>query len=147
MEYTHTQSAPLWLLLLATGVAMLISAAFIEQQDAIATMMMAGVGGLMLVLACSFRELTVSDQGEYLRIQFGPLPLFGRSIPYSSITAAEAGRSRLVDGWGIHWVPGRGWTFSLWGFDCIVLHLGSRIVRIGTDDVDGLLSFLQSRIA
>jgi len=125
---------------------MTVAAAVTGQQDVFTASIVGAVGALMLVLAFSFRELTVSDEGQHLRIQYGPLPLFGRSILYSSITEVEPGRSRLVDGWGIHWIPGRGWTFNLWGFDCVVLHLGPRIVKIGTDDVEGLLEFLRRRV-
>jgi hypothetical protein len=51
-----------------------------------------------------------------------------------------------MDGWGIHYVPFRGWTYNLWGFDCVVLQLGSKTVRIGTDDADNLLAFLERQI-
>ena len=80
-------------------------------------------------------------------MQYGPLPWFRKAVPYTEITAVERGRSTLVDGWGIHWVPFRGWTYNLWGFDCAVLRLGSRIVRIGTDDAENLVAFLQEKIA
>ena len=57
---------------------------------------------------------------------------------HQDIEDPEVGRSRLIDGWGIHWVPGRGWTYNLWGFRCVqIKHLG-RTVRIGTDDPGGL---------
>ena len=52
----------------------------------------------------------------------------------------------LIDGLGIHYVPFRGWTYNLWGFDCVVLELGKKTLRIGSNDADGLLTFLRSRI-
>ena len=80
-------------------------------------------------------------------MRFGPLPLFRKRIPYRDIAAVEQGRSRWIDGWGIHFVPGRGWTYNLWGFDCAELRVGGRRLRIGTDDAEGLVSFLRQRTA
>ena len=48
------------------------------------------------------------------------------------MTAVEAGRSSLIDGWGIHWIPGRGWTYNLWGFGCVVIQQGKKTTRVGT---------------
>ena len=89
--------------------------------------------------------LPVSDLADHLYVHFGPLALFRKRIAYSQITHVEPGRSSVIDGWGIHYVPGRGWTWNLWGFDCVVLTLGDRTLRIGTDDVRGLTEFLQAK--
>ena len=51
-----------------------------------------------------------------LRGGYGPLPVFSESIRYSDITLVEYDRSGVIDGWGIHWVPGRRTTRNLWGF-------------------------------
>jgi hypothetical protein len=60
---------------------------------------------------------------------------------------AEPGRTNLRDGWGIHYFPGRGSTWNLWGFDCVVLRLGgSKTLRVGTDDPEGLAAFLADRV-
>ena len=145
-QYSHTQKAPLHLLLFGIACLLLAIAVRNTEQPAAATIT-ALVAGMFLVLALSFRSLTVSDQGEWLSVRFGPLPLFGKRVPYSAITTVEAGRSSIIDGWGIHWLPMRGWTINLWGFQCAVLHLGKRIIRIGTDDVEGLVHFLQHKTA
>jgi hypothetical protein len=101
---------------------------------------------LFILLALSFRELNVEDKGDWLSVRFGPLPLFGTRIPYGAMTAVETGRSSWLDGWGMHYVPGRGWTYNLWGFECVVVHLGKKLVRIGTEDAINLRNFLQRRI-
>jgi hypothetical protein len=31
-------------------------------------------------------------------------------------------------------MPGHGWTYNFWGFGCVKLTLGRKIVRVGTDD-------------
>ena len=101
---------------------------------------------LTLLLAGCFTQLRVRDEGVRLAVRYGPLPVFRKLIYYETIEIAEVARSSVIDGWGIQWVPGRGTTFNLWGFDCVLLHLknGSKL-RIGTDDPDGLAGFLQSR--
>lgn len=100
---------------------------------------------LFVLLGLMFAHLRVFDLGDSLSIQYGPLPLFGTSVKYADITSVAQGRSSLIDGWGIHWIPGRGWTFNLWGFDCVELELNGRLLRIGTDDPAELTRFLQGR--
>jgi hypothetical protein len=42
---------------------------------------------------------------------------------------------------------GRGWTYNLWGFDCVEFQYKGRPCRIGTDDVQGLTDWLRSTTA
>ncbi len=98
-------------------------------------------------LAFCFKTFTVSDQGDHLLLRFGPLPVFKKRIPYAAITEVRRSRSRFVDGWGIHKVLGRGWTWNLWGFDCAELRVDGQTLRVGSDDADGLVRFLRERIA
>ena len=62
------------------------------------------------------------------------------------MTGVEAGRSTVLHGWGIHYMPGEGWVYNLWGFDCVVVHLGQKNIRIGTDDVQSLAGFLKGKV-
>ena len=144
MEYEHTQRGPLCLVVYAIGAALLIGAWFLRHVPAI-PLIWAGLAVFMAFLAESFRYLTVRDEGDRLAIRYGPLPLFRKRIRYSDLTAVEPGRTTLADGWGIHWTPGRGWTYNLWGYDCVKLTLGRKVIRVGTDDVDGLVDFLRGR--
>jgi hypothetical protein len=144
MRYEHTQTAPLHLILLGAGVGMLAGAWLAPVP--LVRIVLAGSGGLMFVLAASFRQLIVRDNGDHLLVQFGPLPLFRRRIPYSKIERAEQSRTTVLDGWGIHLSPSGGWTWNLWGFDCVDVSLSrGRRVRIGTDDPQGLENFLSKR--
>ena len=145
MSYHHTQHAPLHYLLYPIAIAIFVGAEFIDGPPEAKYAMWLG-GGLVVVIAFSFQRLTIEDQGDRLSIAFGPLPLFSKSVYYSDITAFEAAKSSVVDGWGIHWVPGRGWTYNLWGFDCVELRCGQKLIRIGTDDRDGLVAYLQERL-
>jgi len=102
--------------------------------------------GTALVVAECFQSLFVQDEGDCLTLRFGPIPLFRKRLPYSEMTAVEACRSTILDGWGVHYTPGRGWIYNLWGFDCVKVQMGKKAVRIGTDDVGGLLAFLKAKI-
>ncbi len=146
MDYAHVQRAPLTLILIAVGAAMAVGAWHLWHH-AFAGVLLAALAGVFLVFAASFASLRVEDAGDHLRVRFGPLPIFGTRIPYSTITEVEAGRTRPIDGWGIHYIPWRGWTFNLWGWRCVKLRCDGRTVRIGTDDPANLERFLRARIA
>lgn len=146
MNYHHTQTAPLYLLVLFPAIAMLIAAWLVPEQ--ISKFILLGVGSCLLLLSFCFQSLTLSDEGEYLRVCFGPIPLFRRRVGYSHIKSVEPARSTLLDGWGIHLSPSGGWTWNLWGVDCVDIHFkqGGKL-RLGSDDVEALTAFLQIRIA
>jgi hypothetical protein len=93
-----------------------------------------------------FRFLVVRDEGDHLAVRYGPLPLFYRRLLYSEMTAVKAGRSTILDGWGIHYGIGMGWKYSVWGFDYVNVQMGNTSVRIGTDDVEGLVGFLNAKL-
>jgi len=104
------------------------------------------LGIALILVAMMFQRLTVRDEGERLALRYGPLPVFRKLIRYSDITSVEPGRSSVIDGWGIHWIPGRGFTYNLWGLDCAKLIVQGRIVRVGSDDVENLVAFLRNKI-
>jgi hypothetical protein len=108
---------------------------------------MAIVAAVLALAGLMFGSLTVRGDGEFLSLRYGPLPLFGKRIPYAEVTAVEPGRTALIDGWGIHCIPGRGWTYNLWGFGCVKLTLGKKVIRVGTDDPEGLAAFLRAKRA
>ena len=145
MEYSHTQHGPLHYLLDGIAGIFLVGAVVFRELAGLSIPL--GCSACLVALfAISFRKLTVSDAGEHLSIQFGPLPLFRKSIAYKNITSVEPGTTALIDGWGVHYIPGRGETWNLWGRDCAVVHLDGRIIRVGTDDRENLVAFLQQRI-
>lgn len=144
MAYTHTQSGPLSSLLIIPAIACGLSGAALWSQGPIGLLLILGAV-LLLFLAACFHSLTITDRGDHLAVRYGPIPLFGTRIRYDTIASAEPGRSAIIDGWGIHFVPGRGWTFNLWGRDCVVLRGHGRTIRLGTDDPLALATFIQSR--
>ena len=144
--YQHTQTAPLHLLLAAIALVLFFAGwRSAEQAPMWVWLMLFAMGMAFLLLASSFTYLAVEDEGEFLAIRFGPIPLFGKRVRYSEITDVRRCRSSLIDGWGIHYTPGRGWTYNLWGFECVVLTMGGKTIRIGTDDAEGLEAFLKRR--
>jgi len=98
------------------------------------------------LIGASFATLHTRVDRDAFSLGFGPLPWIRRRIPLSTIEDARVAQSSWVDGWGIHWVPGRGWTWNLWGFDCVELRLTDGFLRVGTDDAEGLAATLQSRL-
>lgn len=142
-RYEHTQVGPIFWLLI--GFAAVFGA--LALGDSPAARYFSFPLALFALLAAGFRSLTVRDAGDRLELRFGPLPIFTKSIPYASMQRVELSRSTLIDGWGIHWIPGRGWIWNLWGFDCVRIELPGGALRIGTDDPEGLEGFLRERLA
>jgi len=141
-RYEHTQVGRLhWLFF---GIGALLFAASLGDGGASGALLTVAI--VFAGIGLCFRSLTVRDGGDRLTLRFGPLPILSKSIPYSTISAVEATRSTLIDGWGIHWIPGRGWIWNLWGFECVRLEQDGRAFRIGTDDLRGLTEFLQQRL-
>jgi len=144
--YGHTQASPLCLILYAAA-AWFFALTWFLQKEPWVSVVLALAGFVMLVVAASFQRLTVEDEGEHLLIHFGPLPLFRKRVRYADIREVETGRTTFFDGWGIHWSPWGGWLWNVWGYDCVVIRLEKRVLRVGTDDPQGLAEFLRSRIA
>lgn len=145
-EYDHVQRAPMYWLLMIPGIAVVaFSVVTWHTPDAVTFL---ALGLFLIALALSFRWLRVRDEGDCLAVRYGPLPIFRKRFRYAAIADAAVDRTSLVDGWGIHWVLGRGWTYNLWGRDCVRLTLTTgRTVRIGTDDPAGLTAFLAKRLS
>jgi hypothetical protein len=144
--YSHTQTAPLCLLIYALATVFLALGWFVQDAPPI-PWLFPPIGLLMLVIAASFHHLTVEDQGDVLSVRFGPIPLFRKTVQYSDIVSAEVGRTLLLDGLGIHMSIRGGWVWNIWGRDCVVVHFrNGGTLRIGTDDAEILAGFLQSRV-
>ncbi|MEM7166616.1 MAG: hypothetical protein AAF581_14205 [Planctomycetota bacterium] len=144
--YQHTQNAPLHWLLWGTASLLVAILSWAAPEVVLVQWLLLAMVVVITVFALSFMHLTVRDEGDRMTLRYGPLPLFSKAIRYDQIRSAKASRSTLIDGWGIHWLPGRGWTFNLWGFACAELELDRGTLRIGSDDVPRLVEFLQQRV-
>jgi hypothetical protein len=146
MSYGHTQRGGLQWVLWLTSAACLVGTWFAHGDgEALAVAVLLSVAAFVAVLGLCFSSLTVRQDGDALLVHFGSLPLFRRRLPYGSIESAEPGRSKWIDGLGVHWVPGRGWTWNLWGFDCVDLVVDGKKMRLGTDDGERLVAHLRER--
>jgi hypothetical protein len=145
MEYEKTQHGGFHYIPVVAAIAMLVDAGF-SGGEPVAMGILLGMALLFALFALMFATLTVRDEGECLSLRYGPLPVFGKRIRYVDITCVEPGRTSIIDGWGIHWILGRGTTYNLWGFGCVKLTLDKKVIRVGSNDVDNLVRFLRARI-
>jgi hypothetical protein len=146
-EYEHVQRG-LWQAVFLAVAALMTGGAWLvlrSQGDRMAVVFVLAVAGIFLFCALAFGSLTVRDEGEHLSLRYGPLPLLRKRVRYADITAVEPGRTSLIDGWGIHYIPWRGWTYNIWGFGCVKLTLGKKVIRVGSDDVENLAEFLKKK--
>jgi len=143
--YSHTQQAPLCLILYGSALVCFVVAFIIGEKPGI--YIGGGVGLLIALLGPTLHHLTVEDQGDGLAIHFGPIPLFRRTVRYADIGTVEIGRTLLLDGWGIHYSIRGGWVWNLWGRTCVVVHFkNGGTLRIGTDDAEMLAEFLRGKV-
>jgi hypothetical protein len=124
---------------------MLLVLAWVLRKEPIIPYVFLPTGLFMFVLAASFHHLIVVDECDRLAVQFGPVPLFRRTVRYEDIEEVEVGRTTILDGWGIHLSLRGGWVWNLWGRDCVMLKLRRGKLRIGTDDAENLARSWQRR--
>ena len=145
MDYDHTQTSPLFLFLAAIGIGFFVWGNQVDGQKLSITLF--SIGAVWFLLGLSFRQLTCRNEGDHLRISFGPLPIFRRKLLYARLEKVEQSRSSLLDGWGIHLCTRGGWVWNLWGFDCVDIDSTSgKKLRLGTDDPEGLAAFLKTKV-
>ena len=145
MTYEHTQKSPMGWVLLGAGLLILIASIWFSSQTR-DILISSGVAIILFFASFCVSRLTIRDETDFLLIQFGPLPIFRARILYSEMTSVQEDRSNILDGWGIHFFPGRGITYNIWGFDCVKILKGKTTIRIGTDDKETLTSFLNTKI-
>jgi hypothetical protein len=141
--YRHIQRSPLCLIVYLTA-AGLFAAAWVPGTPAVVGYVLVASAVTTAMLAAGFHHLAIMDEGDQLRIQFGPLPLFATTIRYNEITALGRDRTTIMEGWGIQKSFRGGWVWSIWGRDCVAVHHHG-VTRVGTDDIDNLLGFLSQR--
>lgn len=146
--YDHTQYGKIHWLIKLPAVVCFIASFFMFETKQVAASIVLGVGVVLFLLSFTCFWLRVHDIGEHIKCTFGPFKLLSKKTAYAVIAEACVSRSKLIDGWGIHKVPGRGWTYNIWGFDCVELKLtDGKLMRIGTDEPQALCTFIQSRIS
>lgn len=144
IKYKHTQTGPWHILFIGLFILFLATVLLTDRQYSFTETLSLAV--VLVFLTQSINYLTVRDEDEYLTIRFGKLPVFRRRLLYSRMTSVERSRSNWIDGFGVHCIPRRGWIYNLAGLDCVKIRMGKKAVRIGTDDLEGLFTFLETRI-
>ena len=143
--YSHTQEAPLCLILFGSSIPFFVLAWLAREQPVFLAVMI-GSGLLLANLGLAFHHLTVEDEGDRLAIRFGPLPFLETSVRYADIQRVEVGDMTILDGWGIHRNPWHGWVWNLWGWDCVVIHRQRGCSGVGSDDAENLAEFLKGKM-
>jgi hypothetical protein len=143
MIYNHTQHGRRHNVLFAFTFVSLTDAWLARGEAIVVTLLVLAV--TFALCGLMFGSLTIRDEGQWLALRFGLLPVFRKRIRYADITDVEVGRISILDGWGIHYFPGRGWTYNIWGVDCVKVKLGRKIIRVGTDDAEELARFLRGK--
>jgi hypothetical protein len=87
-EYSHTQKAPLCLILYGFGLASIILG-WVASKTSAEFFIAVGVGLLIALLGPAFHHLSVEDRAAYLAIRFGPLPLFPRKVQYRDLERVD----------------------------------------------------------
>lgn len=97
---------------------------------------------LMAVFFFGFRSLMVSVTTTGVELAYtSGWPT--KTIERASIVSAEPFRLPWWYGVGIRLTP-KGWMWSVWGFDAVLLHLSDgKGFLIGTDDPEGLAAALR----
>jgi len=154
--YRHRQRSWWWWGLLIPGLAVLGFTAVLSARGEVhptPLAMLVLTGATFLLTALMFVHLDVSDEMDRLRVRFGPLPLFGTSIPYEAMESVEPTTTGIWHGWGVHGLPGVLLVMNIAGTDAVCIRLKrrrglmrARTVIVGTDDPDGLLGLLRSKL-
>ena len=144
MAYNHTQPGRWHYVLFALTLAILAGAWITRSNPPLAIILLVSAA-ILALCGLVFGSLTICDEGDCLALRFGPLPVLRKRIRYAEITGVEVGRTSIIHGWGIHYVPLGGWTYNLWGFECVKLTLGRKIIRVGTDDAGELVKVIREK--
>ena len=146
--YQHTQRGPWSFVLLAVVASNLTLAVRLwGNEPAWASWLFLSVALLMTFMTLCFQSLTTTVSETSLRVHFGPIPLLEKKVLLEDIVSVRPEKSSLLDGWGVHWTPGKGWIYNMWGFDCLAINLGTRHFRVGTNDPDQLCEVLERAIS
>ncbi len=106
-------------------------------------------GTLQGVRSIAFSQAYRKENGRVLpwdtAESHGP-GLIRKRVLLVDIVGAEVARSRLLEGWGIHYTR-RGWLYNVSGRDCVLIRLrNGKSFLVGSDDAMGLWEALQQRI-
>ena len=139
-SYRHTQVGVLPIIMWVAMTAFCVALALREHL-----VILWITAAILSVVGLGMSSLTTSVTPEQLRLAFGP-QLYRRRIPIAEIASAEPARSFPLEGWGIRFT-GEGMLYNITGNEAVRVHLRSgRKLRIGTDDVAGLIAAITAAV-
>ncbi len=145
-DYAHTQRGPIGLLLVGLGMTFGALSIGPNGEEPLVAMLLLVLAALFVMLAFMFQSLFVRVSATGIEARFGPVAIFQRCVSFDQVTTVVRTKSALIDGLGLHYFPGRGWTWNIWGRDCVELKLhDGGIWRIGSDEAALLEAALLGR--
>ena len=101
----------------------------------------------ILVILSSFATLTVSIDGNFIRVKFG-YGIFRKKISLKDISSIKNVKNHWYYGWGIRMLLRPTiWIFNVSGFDAVeVVMKDGKIYRIGTDEPSKLESAITAEM-
>jgi hypothetical protein len=141
-NYEHTQVGLVTIIAVCAAAILLVI--FLAAGRIVLPAWSAAVTLLVAPLALAlFSTLTVSVDNKRVQLRFG-IGLIRKSIPLSHIASYAPSRLRWVYGYGIHWIPFRGWLYNVSGFKAVeIITKNGRHTLIGTDEPEVLCHALQ----
>ncbi|KPK65439.1 MAG: hypothetical protein AMK73_02955 [Planctomycetes bacterium SM23_32] len=156
-DYDHKQVCPLTVLVLAAGIAcgMAAGAALVwGSAEGALSLAVLGWGGMVFAafFAGAFLHMRVRDRGDALAIEYGPVTLVHREVPYDAVASVEVTAIGQLQMWQVR--QGRPMrVYAVRRGPAVQVNLkklpGERLARavlIGTDDAEGLVGFLRGRL-
>ena len=101
--------------------------------------------GILVVVLFLFHKLTVSIDGMFIHVRFGP-GIVGMKFRLDHIESCEVVRNPWYAGWGLRVLP-RGYLLNIAGLDAVELRMKTgQTHRIGTDEPRVLCQAIETMI-
>ena len=146
--YRHSQFATPMAVATALGLVVALGGAALLSRATLvaAPWLVVALFAILLGAFALFWRLVVEVDGRAIRATFG-VGLLRKSVPLADVRQADAIRTRVWWGYGIHWTPS-GWLYNVAGRDAVRLELtGGRALMIGTDEPDALKTAIDAALA
>jgi hypothetical protein len=139
--YHHTQTGK-WIIFIfgILAIALLVMG-FLHPTTYPAFVVAIGILAALLL----FGSLTVVGDNEQLSFYFG-IGAIKKKFKYGDLQSIRKVKNKWYWGWGVRWF-GRGWLYNVSGLDAVELIFKyGKVLRIGTNDPDALLRFVEARL-
>lgn len=162
LPYKHTQIGYLMLCITLAVLALFVWIQIAARAEPVSydsgpNFAITAIMALILFILGSFSTLTVTIDGQFLKIRFG-WGIYRKKFVLSQITSVKSVRNPWYYGWGIKlWLWPKTLIFSVSGFDVVELTMNNtasakasasqgQTYRIGTDEPEKLEAAIQQVI-